>query len=49
MNASPNPSLTFTDASVVGGQTYFYMTTAVNKDGEESNYSNQVQVEIPNS
>lgn len=49
INASPNPSLTFTDASVVGGQTYFYMTTAVNKHGEESKYSNRVQVEIPNS
>lgn len=49
INASPNPSLTFTDGSVVGGQTYFYMTTAVNKHGEESKHSNRVQVEIPNS
>ena len=49
MNASPHPKSTFTDASVVGGQTYFYRTTSVNKGGRESNYSNQVRVEIPNS
>jgi hypothetical protein len=49
INVSPHPSSTFTDASVVGGQTYFYMTTAVSKGGKESRYSNQVQVAIPNS
>ncbi len=49
MNTSPHPKSTFTDASVVGGQTYFYRTTSVNKGGRESNYSNQVRVEIPNS
>jgi fibronectin type 3 domain-containing protein len=49
MNASPHPKSTFTDASVSGGQTYFYRTTSVNKGGRESNYSNQVRVEIPNS
>ena len=49
MNASPHPKSTFTDASVVGGQTYFYRTTSVNKGGRESNFSNQVRVEIPNS
>ena len=49
MTSSPHPQATFTDASVVGGTTYFYMTTAVNKKGEESKYSNRVQVSIPNS
>ena len=49
INVSPHPGSTFTDASVVDGQTYFYMTTAVSKSGRESNYSNQVQVAIPNS
>ena len=49
MNASPHPKSTFTDASVLGGQTYFYRTTSVNKGGRESKYSNQVRVEIPNS
>jgi hypothetical protein len=49
INASPHPASTFTDASVVGGETYFYVTTAVSKGGRESNYSNQVRVAIPNS
>lgn len=49
ITSSPHPDATFTDASVVGGATYFYMTTAVNKSGKESKYSNQVQVTIPNS
>ena len=40
---------TFTDATVTSGETYFYMTTAVNKNGRESKHSNQVQVTIPNS
>ena len=46
---SPEPNVTFTDASVVGGETYFYMATAVYKDGKESKNSNQVQVTIPSS
>ena len=49
INSSPLPKPTFTDASVVGGTTYFYMTTAVSKNGRESKYSNRVQVSIPNS
>ncbi len=49
MNSSPHPKTTFTDASVFSGETYFYMTTSVNKNGTESKYSNQVQVRIPNS
>ena len=49
ITSSPHPDATFTDASVVGGVTYFYLTTAVNKSRKESKYSNQVQVTIPNS
>jgi hypothetical protein len=49
INSSPDPKATFTDASVQGGQTYFYVTTALNKNGKESRRSNQVQVTIPNS
>jgi hypothetical protein len=49
INTSPNPASTFTDASVEAGQTYFYVTTALNKKGKESRHSNQVQVTIPNS
>ncbi len=49
LNGSVHPKSTFTDASVVGGSTYFYATTSVNKKGKESKFSNQVQVKIPNS
>ena len=49
INASPHPKPTFTDVSVTGGETYFYMTTAVDKKGKESKYSNRVQVTVPNS
>jgi fibronectin type 3 domain-containing protein len=49
INTSPHPKATFTDSSVQGGETYFYVTTALNKNGKESRYSNQVQVTIPNS
>ena len=49
MNTSPHPTSTYTDASVQPGETYFYMTTAVDKKGRESKFSNQVQVTLPNS
>jgi hypothetical protein len=49
INTYPNPKAIFTDAAVTGGETYFYMTTAVSKNGRESKYSNQVRVTVPNS
>ncbi len=49
LTSSLHPKTTFTDASVVGGSTYFYSTTAVNSKGKESKRSNQVKVTIPNS
>ena len=49
LTSSLHPQATFTDASVVGGSTYFYSTTAVNRKGKESKRSNQVKVTIPNS
>ena len=49
ITSAPKPEFTFTDASVIDGETYFYATTSVNKNGKESKYSNQVQVTIPNS
>jgi hypothetical protein len=46
-----NPSLvgglSYTDASVVNGQTYYYVTTAVNAAGDESSYSVQVKMIVP--
>jgi hypothetical protein len=49
LTSSPHLQATFTDASVAGGATYFYATTAVNKKGRESRHSNHVKVTIPNS
>jgi Putative Ig domain len=46
-----NPSLVsgsaYTDSSVVSGQTYYYVTTAVDSSGAESLNSNQAQAIIP--
>jgi hypothetical protein len=47
INSSPNASTTFTDLSVVSGQTYYYVVTAVNSSNVESINSNQVQAVIP--
>ena len=44
---SMNADTTFTDSSVQSGQTYFYVTTAVDGSGNESANSNQAQVVIP--
>ena len=44
---SMNGDNTFTDSSVQSGQTYFYVTTAVDSAGKESAYSNQTQAVIP--
>ena len=32
--------ITYTDSSVVGGQTYYYVATAVDASNNESSYSN---------
>jgi fibronectin type 3 domain-containing protein len=46
-----NPSLdgttAYTDNTVVSGQTYYYVTTAVDASGNQSAYSNQTQAVIP--
>jgi hypothetical protein len=44
---SMNADTTFTDSSVQAGQTYFYVTTAVDGAGKESTFSNQTQAVIP--
>jgi fibronectin type 3 domain-containing protein len=36
-----------TDSTVQGGQTYYYVVTAVDSAGAESSYSSQVQTVIP--
>jgi hypothetical protein len=47
MNSSLNASLSFTDANVQNGTTYFYVTTAVDASGNESGFSNEVSAAIP--
>lgn len=47
INSALDSSTVYTDNSVSGGQTYYYVTTAVNSDGEESADSNQAQAVIP--
>ncbi len=42
-----NADTTFTDSTVQSGQTYFYVTTAVDGTGKESSFSNQTQATIP--
>jgi len=40
-------STTFTDSSVLAGQTYFYVVTAVDENGVESIFSNEVTAVVP--
>jgi len=42
-----NPNTTYRDSSVVSGQTYYYVVTAVNAKHRESSDSNEVKVVIP--
>ena len=43
----PESTTTFTDTAVTDGQTYYYVTTTVNSDNQESSYSNQAGAVIP--
>jgi hypothetical protein len=47
INSALDASTNYTDSTVVNGQTYYYVTTAVNSSNEESTYSNQAQAVIP--
>jgi hypothetical protein len=47
LNSAPDASTTFTDSSVVSGQTYYYVVTAVDSNNVESVYSNQATAVIP--
>ena len=48
INASLDSTTAYTDSTVVSGQTYYYVATAVNSESEESGYSNLAQAVIPN-
>ena len=47
LNSTPDAATSYGDTSVQAGQTYFYVTTAVDQSGSESDYSNEVQAAIP--
>jgi hypothetical protein len=47
LNSSLNLGTSYTDSSVADGSTYFYVTTAVNSNSQESAYSNEAQAVIP--
>ncbi|MGH9530266.1 MAG: choice-of-anchor D domain-containing protein [Terriglobales bacterium] len=47
LTSSPAAATTYGDGSVTAGQTYFYVTTAVDSTGAESAHSNEVQAVIP--
>jgi len=39
--------ITYTDATIVAGQTYYYVATAVTSGGTESAYSNEASAPVP--
>lgn len=47
LTSSPVAALTFRDATVQAGQTYYYVVTAVNASGAESTHSNPASVTVP--
>jgi hypothetical protein len=47
LNATLNDSTSFTDTTVVSGETYQYAVTSVNSSNVESAASNQITVTIP--
>ena len=47
INSSLDPNTAYSDTTVQGGDTYFYVTTAVDNLGVESAYSNQSEATIP--
>ena len=49
LNPEASPETSYTDSSVVGGQTYFYVVTSVNFENIESAFSEQVSVTVPSS
>lgn len=44
---SAAPIVTYPDTTVIRGNTYYYVVTAVNTSGIESGYSNEIKVVVP--
>jgi hypothetical protein len=47
INTALDANASYSDGSVLAGQTYYYVTTAVDGSGMESAYSNEAQAVIP--
>jgi fibronectin type 3 domain-containing protein len=47
INSSLVGAVTYADSTVQGGNTYYYVTTAVDSSGTESAFSNQATAVIP--
>jgi hypothetical protein len=47
LNASPDPNTSYTDHSVLSGNTYYYVVTSAGTNNLESAYSIEVSVAIP--
>ena len=47
VNSSLDPNITYNDQAVQDGYTYYYVTTAVDNQGNESSYSNQASAYVP--
>jgi len=47
LTTSPSATTAYSDASVQGGATYYYVVTSVDSTGNESVFSNQVQAVVP--
>lgn len=47
VNSALDPSLSYSDGTVQSGQTYYYVTTAVDSAGLESSYSSEVPAGVP--
>jgi hypothetical protein len=46
-SGAPDLNTNYTDSTVLNGQTYYYVTTAVDTENEQSSYSNQATAVIP--
>jgi hypothetical protein len=47
LNGGPVGATSYTDSNVQSGMTYYYVTTSVDSNGDESTYSNQASALIP--
>jgi len=47
INSALDPNTNYSDTTVQSGETYYYVTTAVDNQGVESAYSNQSEATIP--